>query len=86
MRVTTEFIELSSLDEWYWLEEEGRKPNTVRLLDEGELRRVMTIHPGWIHIINASDESLSFARRLTGIHLLDSLLGKHLVMFCWVAR
>lgn len=90
-------LRFKSLYEWYVLERDGSKPNTVRLLtrDEytwlwdrylrGQFNRVaiQCVNPPTISV-NA--EPKEFVRDIVWAGKLDDLLGQVLFMVCWKGK
>jgi len=69
----------------YVLEESGKKPNTVRLLDRDEVKKLelgTDSEPKHITIKHEST-GMRFGRELTNISVIGELCGKTIVVFSW---
>ena len=82
MKVDQNTIVFSSTPKWYFLEEGGLKPNTVRWLGSGEYHDLLDQPPNRIRITD-SNHMRSFSRNIRWWGVLGDCLGRYLVMFCW---
>jgi len=88
MRIEGDTIIFKSVDTYFVKEKDGRKPNTVRILDEyesgivynrwysGSLKKIR------IELIT-SESPDSFERELTDITWCGSAFGRDYVIFSW---
>lgn len=76
-------IIFSSLPEFFEREQDGRKPNTVRIMDTGEA--VRAFYAKRIHV-TCVGESRAFEAPLTDVCDAGEVCGKHLIVFSWDAN
>jgi hypothetical protein len=76
-------IKFKSLPEFFILEHYGDKPNTIRQIEDKELKEFMTVRLclKWITIIN-TDTNATFTRELTNISCVE-FSGVRLWIFSW---
>jgi len=75
-------VEFRSLYRWFALEQDGRKPNTVRLLSRAEYDVLNRTKPSRVSIV-CEDRSGFFERDITWSGKIDDVLGQVLYMVCW---
>ena len=83
MQLEADRVVFKSASPWYEYEEQGYKPNTVRLLTPSESLRLCERDPQHIWIVEADDAARCFRREVRSIYVLTSLFGRDLVMVCW---
>ena len=71
-----------STAEHYALEKSGQKPCTIRLMTTDEHQRILSADPKFIEIRTATSGA-GVLRTLSWWGIIDMLLGKLLVVFCW---
>ena len=94
MKLTTDgTLEARSAPPYFTLERDGRKPNTIRLVDEVEFDLCTRAKAIRIHGLGANSGDL-FIRSLSGVFdVTDGMVaggfdiprGCHAVMLCWEA-
>ncbi len=84
MRIERNTIIFRSTPSLYEKEESGKKPNTVRILDDdAEALPVMMGKEDLTHIRIERWDHHGFTRELTDISVVGRLLGKTICVFSW---
>ena len=84
MRIEGNTVIFRSEPSMYEVEENGKKPNTVRILDFCETSQVIENWDKLTHIrIEERGHNRSFTRELTDITDIGELLGKNMFVFSW---
>jgi len=72
-----------SAERWYGLEESGRKPNTVRIMDATPDESYSVQAGDRIRICLAHDPAVYFERDLTDVSVIGDICGKYLLVWSW---
>ena len=83
MRIEGNTVIFRSTPSMYEVEENGKKPNTVRILDDDETLLVATIGKDLTRIRIERWGHRGFTRELTDISKIGELLGKSVYVFSW---
>ena len=84
-------VVFKSIPDFYTIERNGNKPNTVRLMSDHEYSErldfaracLMAGEPATVRIINAADTTLGFFRRITSIDQIGAMLGQTMWVISW---
>lgn len=87
MRIEGNTLVFKSSVEYFAVERDGLKPNTVRLIPPGEWEQLedwlgMPDRPVFVRIESTLGGG-SITREITYYSDLGEILGSHLVIFCW---
>ena len=82
MRIKGDTLYLRSAPDWWELERDGSKPNTVRILDQDEVREIAGAEIRYVVMENLAGGK-TFTREVIGLWNLGGVLGKTLFMVCW---
>ena len=85
-------VVFKSVPDFYTIERNGNKPNTVRVLSDREYRErldfaracLMAGEPASIEIVNAANQLQRFFRRITSIEQVGSLAGQSIWVISWL--
>lgn len=84
MKLRRRIVTFKSTVQWFEVERQGLKPNTVRLMSPQEYLTLAEYDPSHICIeMGGAQDFHRFTRRVRSIYCLAELLGQALVMVCW---
>ncbi len=83
MRIEGNTVIFRSTPSMYEKEESGKKPNTVRILDDDEALPIMTMGEDLTCIRIERWDHHGFTRELIDISVVGRLLGKTICVFSW---
>lgn len=82
MKRMTNGVSFKSLPGMYEIEENGVKPNTIRMMTEDDCDWLESEHPSEIWIVNTKTEEV-FVRNITNVLVVGKLLNMKQVLISW---
>lgn len=82
MKLNDDLVTFVSDDDWFFAEEGGLKPCTLRLLSDEEWCELNARKPERIRIVRRFTDEY-FTREVSGTYWLGELLGNHVVLIYW---
>ena len=81
-------LRVKSIQPWFWLEESGAKPNTIRRMTDAELQEAHMAT--FIQVTNHEQlNARRFERAITGVYDVTGYVrpvgNEHIVLICWEA-
>ena len=84
MKIEDNTLILKSDLRYYKKEEDGRKPNTTRIIDQRESRIITVVNPQRIRITLSGGPTIhQFEREITDITHIGDICGKAIVTISW---
>lgn len=83
MKLENATVTFKSTEAWYEHERQGFKPNTVRLMSDGEWRDLAEFDATYITIQKGDDEGTCFTRTVKSLYELGKVLNQVLVIVSW---
>jgi len=87
MKIEKNTLFLKTDNRFFWMERDGRKPYTVRILNHEEYTDLcnawLGVNIDTIYIQNADNSAQSFERKILSIVPIGELFGKYLVGIAW---
>jgi hypothetical protein len=83
MRLADAAVVFKSSEEWFFREESGTKPNTVRWMSRREWDDLTEYDPAFVRIQLGDDADTNFRRPILSIYELGEVAGAVLVVISW---